>query len=145
MWRMVINANDSAVKPLPEVKQIKVPLVSTFYRRDGGDSELRMEFIYMGGDKWIPTWELAEETLKKFVRENGGEDVDVTFVVKVFEGSIMKRIVKKNGTAKTNIFLVTRDRLIKLLYDYERGFYVLNTGIKIKDLDKKRKSAVPKK
>ena len=123
----------------PEYKPDEIEYVSFFRRFDGG---VEMELLYTP-EGWIPTWKLSREKLHEIVDE---KDIDVTFVVKVLEGSVIKRVSVQGGEKRTRLFIVTRFGLIEQLYDYERGVYVvgqgsrryfsLKTGLKLEDVSR---------
>ena len=126
-WPCFVGWADCA--KLPEFKQTQVKLLSSYYRNG---KNLRMKLVYTKSG-WIPTWQLAEERLQL----ESQDYVNVVFVVKVLEGSVLKRVEIAEKSRNTRLFLVTRWGLIELMYDYERGVYTTSTGIRIKDIDRR--------
>jgi len=123
---------------LPEYRPVMVEYVSFFRRFDG---RVEMELLYTPWG-WIPTWKLPREKIKEIA---DGRDVDVTFVIRVLEGSILKRVTQmQDGETVSKLFIVTRFGLIEQIYDCERGIYVigrnsgryysLRTGLKVEDV-----------
>ena len=129
--KLFLNCNpDIKALELPELKQLRLTILSSFYK---SGRNLRMELIYTK-DGWIPTWRLAKDCMDSIIYE---DYVDVTFAIEVLEGTILKRVEKINDKTETKLFMVTRSGLVEILYDYERGVYVLNTGVRIPDDRKK--------
>ena len=109
---------------LPVYSQQELNIMSRF-KRSG--KELIMEFIY-SRDGWIPTWRMSREDIGSLIQR---DSIDISFIVRVREGSILKRVEKRGKETVTKLYCVTRWGLLDVLYDYERGIYVLNTGIKL--------------
>ncbi len=91
-----------------------------------------MELVYTENG-WVPTWQLAKNKMEL----EGKDFVNVVFVIEVLEGSVLKRVEITEKKKTTRLFLVTRWGLVEMLYDYERGVYVLSTGIRIRDVDRR--------
>lgn len=121
-----VNQSDCANPELPVYGQKELKILSRFRRTS---DELIMEFVYTKNG-WTPTWKMAREDLRHMVNR---DVVDVSYLIQVIEGSVLKRVEKRNGATVTKLFTVTRWGLIDMLYDYERGVYVLRTGIKLED------------
>lgn len=114
------------------LKQLMLKHMSFFYR---SGNELKMELAYTKGS-WMPTWMLSRETIDKI---DVSGFVDDKFVVDVLEGSYIKRVVKEKDETRTKIYLVTRGGLVEIPYDYKNRKYVLNTGIVLNDLERRKR------
>ena len=113
------------------LKQQIIKHMSQLYKC-GGD--LMAEFLYTKKG-WLPTWKLAEIIVDK---TDIYGFVDKKFVVDVLEGSYIKRVVKEKDETRT-IYLVTRSGLVEIPYDYKNRKYVLNTGIVLNDLERRKR------
>lgn len=120
---------DSSKLELPVLKPKYVTFLSRFYKNNQSES-LQMELVYLLG-KWIPTWKLTRERIGSLIAR---DFVNVCFTITVKEGTVLKRVTKEGRKTTTNLYLVTRFGLIELLYDYERGVYIIKDSfLKIPD------------
>jgi len=111
---------------LTTLKQQVLKHVSRLYKR--GNERLKIEFLYTERG-WIPTWQLADTLIEKI---DTGTVVNKTFIVELKEGDYIKRVLKTEDQIKTTIYLVTREGLIEIPYEYTGG-YKLNTGVVLRE------------